>query len=88
MSANTLDVTYRKIADLRSYTNNPRVHNRAQRRKINSILRRFGQVAPIIIDPEGVIIDGHLIVEEISSLGFDEVATVTVRNRDPAEIRA
>lgn len=88
MTKNTLDITYRKIADLKPYTNTPRVHDRAQRQKARKLLERFGQVVPIIIDPDGVIVDGHLIVEELKSLGFDEVATVTVHNRDPAEIRA
>lgn len=88
MTKNSLDITYRKIADLKPYTNTPRVHDRAQRLKARKLLERFGQVVPIIIDPDRIIVDGHLIVEELQKLGYDEVATVTVRNRDPAEIRA
>lgn len=88
MTKNTLDITYRKIADLKPYANTPRIHDRAQRQKARKLLERFGQVVPIIIAPDGVIVDGHLIVEELKALGYDEVATVTVRNRDPAEIRA
>lgn len=87
MAKNALEIVHRKIAELKPYSNNPRVHNRTQRRKANSILRRFGQVVPIIVDAEDVIIDGHLIVEELKALGYDEVATVTVRNRNSAEIR-
>ncbi len=88
MLPNTLEITYNKITDLKPYTNSARVHDRAQRQKARKLLERFGQVVPIIIDPDGVIVDGHLIVEELQKLGYDEVATVTVRNRDTAEIRA
>lgn len=88
MTKNAITTEYRKIADLKPYFNSPRVHDRAQRQKARKLLERFGQVVPIIIDPDGVIVDGHLIVEELKALGHDEVATVTVRNRNPAEIKA
>ena len=88
MPYNALKIEYRKICDLKHYANNPRVHNRAQRRKLNSLLLKFGQVAPVIIDPNGVIIDGHAVVEGLEALGFDEVATVTVTGHSREEIRA
>ena len=88
MTKNALEINYGKISDLKPYSNTPRIHNRAQRRKLNSILRRYGQVVPVIIDPDNVIVDGHLVVEDLKALGYDEVATATVHNREPAEIRA
>lgn len=85
---NSLVTEIRRIADLKPYANSPRVHSRDQRRKAKDILRRFGQVTPIIIDPEGTIIDGHLVAETLAALGHDEVAVVVQRNRNPGELRA
>lgn len=85
---NSLVTEIRRIADLKPYANSPRVHSRDQRRKAKDILRRFGQVTPIIIDPEGTIIDGHLVAETLAALGHDEVAVVVLRNRNPGELRA
>ena len=88
MIKNELAIAYRKICDLRPYPNALRIHTRSQRRKAKSLLRRFGQVAPIIIDFQGVIVDGHLIFDEAKALGYDEVATITVDRRNEAEVRA
>ncbi|MEP9357082.1 DNA modification methylase [Xanthobacter sp. KR7-65] len=85
---NSLVIEIRGIADLKPYANSPRVHSRDQRRKAKDILRRFGQVTPIIIDPDGIIIDGHLVAETLAALGHDEVAVVVLPNRDPGELRA
>ena len=85
---NSLVTEIRRIADLKPYANSPRVHSRDQRHKATSILRRFGQVTPIIIDPDGTIIDGHLVAETLAALGHDEVAVVVQRNRNPGELRA
>ena len=88
MLKNGLTIVYRKICDLRPYRNALRIHTRSQRRNAKSLLPRFGQVAPIIIDTKGVIVDGHLIFDEAKAIGYDEVATVTVDRRNEAEIRA
>lgn len=88
MTKNGLVVEYRKIADLKFPPNTVRIHNRAQRRKASAILRKFDQVLPIIVDSQGQIIDGQMVVEELKKLGCDEVATVVVANRDPGELRA
>jgi len=54
MAKNAQQIEYRKVNDLKSYVNNPHIHPRAQRRKLKSLLRRFGQIVPIIVDPNGV----------------------------------
>jgi len=88
MSTNQLEIKYRKILDLKPYANTPRIHNRAKRRKLDKLLRRFGQISPIITDGQGGIVDGHLVVELLKEIGHEEVATVDVHSDDPAEIRA
>lgn len=88
MATNELEIKYRKILDLKPYANSPRIHNRAKRQKLDKLLRRFGQIAPVIIDSEGSIVDGHLVVDLLKEIGKNEVATVEVHTNDPAEIRA
>jgi DNA modification methylase len=85
---NALAIEYRKICDIKAYTNTPRIHTRAQKRKLQSSMRRFGQLMPVLIDAGNTVIDGHEVVEQLKVLGWDEVAVVVVHNRDEAEIRA
>jgi DNA modification methylase len=85
---NALEVIYVGIAELTPYARNARVHNKKQGRKLDSLLRRYGQVAPILVDDNNVIVDGHAVYDAMKSLGEAQIAAVVVANRDPAEIRA
>ena len=38
-----------------------RLHNRKKRRKLETLLEKFGQVTPIVVDPDHVIVDGHAV---------------------------
>jgi hypothetical protein len=53
-----------------------------------ALVRHFGPVVPILVDPDRVIIDGHAVHAALAELGYDEIAVVIARNREPAEIRA
>jgi DNA modification methylase len=88
MAKNFPEIEVRDLADIKPYAETPRVHSRAKRRKLASLLRRFGQITAILIDDHGVIIDGHLVVEELKALGETQVRVVVIANRDPAEIKA
>jgi DNA modification methylase len=85
---NSIEIQYLPIGRVTPSPHRARVHNSQQRRKLESVLRRFGQVAPIIVDMDNVIVDGHAIHEGLRELGYDEIAVITVLNRTPAEIRA
>ncbi len=65
-----------------------RVHTPKQLKKALSHLRHFGQVVPVIIAPDGEIVDGHLIYEALKELGHDEIEVVVVQNLSPAELQA
>ena len=45
------------------------------------------QVLPIVIDDNGVIVDGHAVWEELKGLGHTEVQVVVAANRTLAEVR-
>src|SRR5580700_8559105 len=85
---NSHAIHYLPVHAVKPYARSARIHSPKQRRKLSALLRKFGQVAPIIVDDDHVIVDGHAIYAGLVELGFDEIAAVVVRNRDPAEIRA
>ena len=55
------------IGSLTPYVKSARIHNRHQRRKLRTLLKRFGQVLPIVVDDNGVIVDGHAVWEELKA---------------------
>jgi DNA modification methylase len=85
---NALEIIHLPIQAVKPSPHRVRVHNRKQRRKLEALLRRFGQAVPILVDPDHVIIDGHAVHAGLIDLGYDEIAVVVVHNRDPLEIRA
>ena len=47
-------------------------------------MQAFGQVAPIVVDAERTIIDGHALWQVLRDLGYDDVAVAVVSGRsDP-----
>ena len=88
MATNDVEIEHRSLADLRPYEASPRVHGPSKRRKLRSLLRRFGQITPILVDDRDVIVDGHLVVDELKALGETQVKVVVLANRDPAEVKA
>ena len=85
---NSLEILYPSIKTLKPSPHTARQHNRHQRRKLTGLLKRFGQVMPIIVDENYAIVDGHAVYETMVELGYDEIAVVVVANRTEAEIRA
>jgi ParB-like chromosome segregation protein Spo0J len=65
---------------------NPARHNSRKLKKLNSLIRRFGQVVPIIVDEDGYVIVGHAAWQVMRDLGYNEIRVV-VADRDPAEIK-
>lgn len=85
---NSLQIQYLPIAGVVPSPHGARQHSASQRRKLKNLLQKFGQVAPIIIDANNEIVDGHAVYETLRDLGHDEIAVVVVENRTDAEIRA
>lgn len=51
-------------------------------------LRTFGFVAPIVIDDDNVVVDGHALVLAAERLGIDQVPVVRVGHLSPEMIKA
>jgi DNA modification methylase len=86
---NSLEIVYLKATAIKPSPHAARQHSRAQRRKLKSILGRFGQVVPLPLDAvSGTLIDGHAVFDALVELGHDEIAVVRLENRSEAEVRA
>jgi DNA modification methylase len=86
---NSLEIVYLSATAIKPSPHAARQHSSAQRRKLRSILSRFGQVVPLPVDAvTGTLIDGHAVFETLVELGHDEIAVVRLENRTEAEIRA
>jgi DNA modification methylase len=85
---NSLHVDNRKINHIKGYSGTARTHNRKQRKKLEAMIRRYGQVLPILVDRDLVIVDGHAVHAAMIAAGFDEIAVIVVADRSPEEIRA
>ena len=76
------------IGQVKPYPGQARTHNKRQIEKLKKLIRHFGQVTPIIVDRDGVIIDGHAVWRAMQELGSGEIAAVVVANRTGPEIKA
>jgi DNA modification methylase len=76
------------IDDVRPCKNQARRHPKSQLQKLKALIRHFGQVVPIIVDDQNVIVDGHAIWRAQRELNADEVMVVTVVGRDQTDLRA
>ncbi|MBA3519479.1 MAG: DNA modification methylase [Rhizobiales bacterium] len=83
-----MNITYLDLDAVRPYEKAARVHNRAKLRKLRKLIERFGQVVPIIVDPDHVIIDGHAIHAVLREMGEEQIAAVVATGRSDPELRA
>ena len=66
-----MQITNKKISNLKEYENNPRDNTQAVDAVANSI-REFGFKVPIIVDNQNIIIAGHTRYKAAISLGLAE----------------
>jgi ParB-like chromosome segregation protein Spo0J len=52
-------IVMRKVAEIKPYPQNAKVHSLAQVQKVAASIREFGFNQPIVVDKKGVIIVGH-----------------------------
>jgi ParB-like chromosome segregation protein Spo0J len=75
-----LELTYRAINTLTSYSNNSRTHNNKQIKQIADSIEEFGFTNPILIDENNGVIAGHGRIEAAKTLNIEEVPTITLEN--------
>src|ERR1700682_3527664 len=87
-SVASLKITYKDPAQLKPRARNPRTHTAKQIRQIQSSIKEFGFINPVLIDGSNGIIAGHGRVEAAKLVGMRDVPTVRVDHLTPAQIRA
>ena len=71
-----MEYTKVKTSDLIPYVNNARTHDEEQIKKIQSSIREFGFINPVIIDDKNNIIAGHGRVQAALKEGITEVPCI------------
>lgn len=88
MQSTPIAIEYRRVADLKAYSNNARTHSKKQVRQIAASIERFGFTNPILIADDGSVVAGHGRLEAAKLLGLQEVPTVRLSHLSEAERRA
>lgn len=83
-----LKTEIRPIEELIPYANNARTHSQKQIRKIQTSLKRFGWMNPLIIDDQGNVICGHGRIEAAKLMGETTVPVINVGALSEADRRA
>ncbi len=83
-----VQVTYRRLSELRLDPNNPRTHSQKQIRQIAHSIQTFGFNVPILVDSKGKVIAGHGRVMACQQLGWTEVPTITLEHLSEAQAKA
>jgi hypothetical protein len=83
----SLEIIDQPIDQLRGCENSAHTHNRAQYAKVSALIKKHGPVIPLIVDPNGEVIDGFLRLQCLKDQGYKTVPTVTVRTNNPADIK-
>lgn len=82
-----MQITEKRLEDIKPYQNNPRKNDDAVYYVANSI-KQFGFQVPIVIDRDGVIVAGHTRYKAAERLGLDVVPCVVADNLTPEQIKA
>ena len=83
----SLEIIDQPIDQLRGCENSAHTHNRAQYAKVSALIKKHGPVIPLIVDPDGEVIDGFLRLQCLKDQGYKTAPTVTVRTNNPADIK-
>ena len=76
------------IDRVKPYPGHARSHSKRQLEKLKRLIRHYGQIIPVVVDRDSIIIDGHAVWQAMSELGSGEIAVVVVANRTDPEIKA
>lgn len=88
MLSNSLAVRRVPIDSIFPSPNPLRRHPVKQRKKLRKSLEAFGQVTPILIEPNGQIIDHELVWEVLTDIGSTAVDVIVVADKSPTELKA
>ena len=82
-----MQISERKISDIKPYANNPRKNDSAVDYVANSI-KEFGFKVPIVIDKDGIIIAGHTRLKAAKKLGMETVPCIMADDLTNEQVKA
>lgn len=82
-----MKIEIRKIAELTPYETNPR-RNVAAVAAVAESIREFGFRNPILVDRDGVVVNGHTRLLAAKTLGLETVPVVVAADLTEAQIKA
>ena len=82
-----MDIVNRRLSEIHPYENNPRFNDEAVDAVAASI-QEFGFKVPIVLDSEGVIVEGHTRWKAALKLQLEEVPCVVADDLSPEQIKA
>lgn len=74
------------VARVKPDPKNPRRHPKGQVAQLVDLFKQFGQVWPVLVKPNGMLIAGHGRLEAARQLGFKQVKVIVARNWTAAQI--
>ena len=83
-----IGIDHRKPATLVAYANSPRKHTAKKLAKLTASVRRYGIMAPILVDASDTVIDGHARLIVARQLGLPEVPVISTANLGEADVKA
>lgn len=83
---NRLEFEYIDINKIKEPTKNLLLISDAEQEKVNTFIKKHGQILPVITDTEGVIVQGIQIYRACKSIGFEEIAIVKIGNLSEHEL--
>ena len=76
------------IERLIPYTNNPRLHSKADLDKIAASMRRWGWTNPVLVDENGTLIAGHGRIAAAAKLQLTSIPVIVARGWSEDEKQA
>jgi DNA modification methylase len=83
-----LRVRYRRSADLKPASRNPRTHTKKQIRQIANSIQEFGFTNPLLVDKHDRVIAGHGRLEAAKLLQLEQIPTIQLDQLSEHQIRA
>lgn len=74
-----MQVVRKKLADLKKYDKNVRRHSKKQIEEYVRSVKKFGQIRPMVVDDQNVILAGNGLYEALLQMGHDEADVYVVK---------
>jgi DNA modification methylase len=71
-----MDIQTRKISDLKTHPQNPRVHPESALAKLEKSIKEFGWTNPVLLSKDGYVLAGHARLKAAVNAGLTEVPTI------------